>query len=101
MGLNQMQEYLQTNRGEPVVLRKEGTTGVRCVYCQELHDHDGPPGYHVAPCDEKHQSRGILIGGRTYSPAWGYFIYDFKKSNKGFELLVPVEELIPAEEPEE
>ncbi len=95
MRLDQMQEYLQANRGVPVVLRKQGTTSVRCVYCRKLHDHSEPAGYHEAFCDEKDRlNGGIVIGDRYFIPGYGYFIYDFKEAEGVNELVVPEEELL-------
>jgi hypothetical protein len=37
--LEQMRGYLQELYGVPVVLRKKGTTGVKCPYCMKKHDH--------------------------------------------------------------
>jgi hypothetical protein len=86
MGLEQMRDFLQMSHGVPVVLRKEGATNVKCVYCGKIHNHDGPPGHYVAECEEPERFNiGIVIGDRTYIPNYGYTIFDYRQNGKAIE----------------
>lgn len=99
MGLEGVRSFLQASRGSPVVLRKEGTTSVKCVYCGKTHNHHGPPGHYVAACDEPERFNiGLVVDNRTFVPNYGYTIFDWRKNGKVNELLVPIEELEPIEE---
>ena len=91
MSLEQMRAFLQMNQGSPVVLRKEGTTSVTCIYCGKLHDHEGPSGHYVAACGLPERFNiGLVIENRTFSPAYGYTIFDWRKNGSVNELM-PIE----------
>jgi hypothetical protein len=94
MSLDQVQDYLQGYHGIPIVLRKEGTTSIKCCYCLENHDHMGPPGRYIASCDDRNNGSGIVIGERHFIPNYGYKLYDFKERDDVNELLVPDDEVI-------
>jgi hypothetical protein len=81
MSLEQMRIYLQGYHGIPIVLRQQGTTAVKCVYCGKLHEHMGPPGHYVAGCDEKDRlNGGVAIGQRYFTNNYGYTVYDYKEA---------------------
>lgn len=72
MTTNQMREYLQGYFGSPVVLRKQGTTSITCPYCLKKHDHGLEPGHRRPHCDRNDPVNGLVIGERSFSPAYGY-----------------------------
>ena len=39
MNLEQVREYLQEYHGIPIMLRRPGTTSVKCRYCDCLHEY--------------------------------------------------------------
>ena len=73
--VEQTREYLQDYHGVPVVLRQEENTGVTCCYCGKRHDHDHGPGHVEAGCGQEDRSIGIVIGDRSFVPAYGYRIF--------------------------
>jgi hypothetical protein len=85
MSSEQMQAYLQEQYGVPIALRLQGTTTVKCPYCDSLHDHGPQPGYHVALCDDRGQ--GVFVRDRYFVPNYGYTIFEYKESDRGNELV--------------
>lgn len=80
MTLGQMQGYLQGYYGYPVTLRKQGTTSVKCPFCQGMHEHEPNPGHYVAGCDEEiGDTLEIKIGARSFNCNFGYTIFEYKE----------------------
>ena len=85
MDLEQIRQYLQELYGIPVALREQGVTVIDCPYCGELHDHGLQTGHQVASCDVRH-GVGIVLGGRYFSPKYGYRIIRYKEGDEINEL---------------
>lgn len=92
MSLEQMRVYLQEYHGIPIVLRKQGTTNVKCPYCKKLHDHGPQPGHHVALCDDNNRmGMGLCVGERYFIPNYGNTICEYRvvgeKGTDRYELV--------------
>ena len=83
MNLEHMREYLQEHYGIPIVLREQGTTNIKCPYCQKLHEHTLEPGHHVAGCsdDDNYLGIGLIIGERYFVPNCGYTIIEYRNED--------------------
>jgi hypothetical protein len=71
--------------GVPIALRLQGTTMVKCPYCDSLHDHGPQLGHHVALC--KDRGRGVFVRDRYFVPNYGYTIFEYKESDGANELV--------------
>ena len=78
MSLEQMRLYLQELYGISIVLRKQGTTIVKCPYCSKMHYHGLQPEHHVALCEEADRCKvngiGIVIGDHRPGTRHGHCI---------------------------
>lgn len=92
MSLEQMRSYLQESYGIPIVLREEGKTTVECPYCAKEHDHDPAPG-HYKPACEPSPGRGLVIGERSFVPAYGYKVMEYREEEGINTLIVPDDEI--------
>ena len=88
MTTNQMREYLQGYFGSPVVLRKQGTTSVKCPYCLKKHDHGLEPGHRRSHCDKNDPVNGIATGERSFSCNYSYTIVEHKEEDGVNKLLI-------------
>lgn len=70
------------------MLRKQGTTVIKCPYCGGLHDHD-EPGHHVALCEDGLRDQGMFVGDRFFVPNYGYTICKYKEGDGVNGLIVP------------
>ena len=86
--LEQMRVYLQHCYGIPIALRPQGIEGVKCPYCDCLHDHE-LPGHHVAPCKDEHQEQGMFVGDRYFIPNYGYAVCEYREGDGVNELIIP------------
>ena len=86
MSSEQMQAYLQEQYGVPIALRLQGTTMVKCPYCDSLHDHETQPGHYVALCEDRGQR--VFIGDRFFVPNYGYTIFEYKEGDGVNELVM-------------
>jgi hypothetical protein len=78
-----MTNYLIQHHGKPCVLREEGTDHILCPYCGEPHHHPDTHGHFRAGCADYNFGTHITIGPRSFNPAYGYDIYEYKKITKG------------------
>lgn len=92
-----MTGYLTQLYGIPCVLRAEGSDTILCPYCGEHHVHTGAHGHYRAGCADYNfeivldpagtPSRvvpHIEIGPRSFSPAYGYDIHEYKTISEGY-----------------
>ena len=87
MSLEQLRDYLQGYYGRPIVLRKLGTTVVKCPYCGQYHYHE-QAGRQIAACDEAIRfTIGLVIGDRSFVPNWGYDILEYAEGANGINEL--------------
>ena len=93
MSLEQMRLYLQELYGISIVLRKQGTTIVKCPCCSKMHDHGPQPEHHVALCEEADRCKvngiGIVIVERYFVPNYGYTIYEYRERDGVNEFIIP------------
>jgi hypothetical protein len=87
MSLEQMRLYLQELYGISIVVRKQGTTIVKCPCCSKMHDHGPQPEHHVALCEVN--GIGIVIGERYFVPNYGYTIYEYRERDGVNEFIIP------------
>jgi len=85
--LEQMQSCLQELCGLPVVLRKEGTTVIRCAHCNKDHVSDPWSGHQVAACDGRDRDIEIVIADRSFVPNCGCTTLDCRENGDVNELL--------------
>jgi hypothetical protein len=78
-----MTNYLTQHHGKPCVLREEGTDDILCPYCGESHYHPDAHGHYRAGCADYNIGIHITIGYRSFNPAYGYNIYEYKKTAEG------------------
>jgi hypothetical protein len=78
-----MTNYLIQHHGKPCVLREEGTNDILCAYCGESHCHADAHGHYCAGCADYNFGTHITIGSRSFNPAYGYDIYEYKKITEG------------------
>lgn len=97
MSLEQMSDYLKELYGVPVALREEGTSIIKsCPYCFEVHHCTEPAGYSAAACWDR--TLRIYIGDRSFVPNFGLYIFDYVNKGNGYQLFVPVTDLVPLDE---
>ena len=48
-----------------------------CPCCDKNHTHDPGTGHHPAQCAEEDRCKGIVIGDRSFIPAYGYTILEY------------------------
>lgn len=86
MSLEQMQRYLQEYYERPIALRQQGTTSVKCPYCEEMHEYDvKDTGHVVSVCEDR--GMGIVIGDRHFVPGYGLTIIEYIVEN-GVNVLI-------------
>lgn len=82
MTVAQMQKYLQESYGIPVVLRKKGTTMIKCPHCNKGHDHGTDTGHTPGLCHERERySVTLTVGDRAFVPNCGYVIFEYEEKN--------------------
>ena len=86
MSLEQMQAYLREQYGVPIALRLQGTTTVKCPYCDDQHEHESQPGHYVALCEDR--GRGIAVRDKYFVPNYGYTIFEYKEGDEVNEVRV-------------
>jgi hypothetical protein len=80
MSVKQMETYLQDFHGFPVAVRQQGTNHITCPYCKKHHHHDPGSGHYEAQCEEENYgTAGIVIGSRSFIPAYGYTIIEYEE----------------------
>ena len=91
MDLEQIRVYLQEHYGIPIVLRQQGMTSIKCLFCLKMHDHGPQPGHHMEGCndDDRCIGIGIVIGERYFILNYGYTLFEYKEGADGVnDLLV-------------
>jgi hypothetical protein len=105
---DEMTVYLTQLYGKPCVLREEGADEILCPYCGDFHFHAVAHGHYCAGCAGYNfeiilNSEGIptpvaphiTIGSRSFNPAYGYDIYEYKTITEGTNthyLITPLPE---------
>jgi hypothetical protein len=92
MAVEDVRAYLQALYGVPVVLREEGATNVKCVYCGHVHEHPVGAGFYIAGCDDeaRFSGVGIVVGDRYFATNYGYKIIEYKEVDGVNTINVPM-----------
>lgn len=92
MTVEDVRLHLQSFYGVPVVLREQGATSIKCVYCGQLYEHPLWTTFSIAGCDDafRFSGAGIVIGDRYFSSAYGYKIIEYGEIDGVNTINVPM-----------